>query len=83
MILYEEITPVVICSDFRNVLFVSMNFNHLKTKNFFIHKIRNLLFHAENKNIKISLFWMPGHKGIFGNEVADKLAELALTNGTA
>ena len=82
IILEEKISPAVIASDSRSVLSACLNFNHLETKNYFIYKIRNLLSYAEKINIKIGLYWIPGHKGIFGNEVADKLTNMALTSGT-
>ena len=82
IILQEKISPAVIASDSRSVLTACLNFNHLETKNYLIYKIRNLLSYAEKLNIKISLYWIPGHRGIFGNEVADKLAKMASTPGT-
>ena len=75
IILEEKISPAVIASDSSNVLTACLNFNHLETKNYLIYKIRNLLSYAEKLNIKVSLYWIPGHAGTFGNEVADKLAK--------
>ena len=78
----KYLQPLYQASDSRSVLKACLNFNHLETKNYLIYKIRNLLYYAEKLNIKISLYWISGHRGIFGNEVADKLAKMASTLGT-
>ena len=49
---------------------------------YLIFKIRNLLYIAHTNNLSIILVWIPGHKGIIGNEIADNLARLAVDDGS-
>ena len=82
IILEAKISPAVIASDSRSVLTACLTFNYFESKNYLKYKIRNLLSYAEKLDIKISLYWIPGHRGIFGHKVADKLAKMASTSGT-
>ena len=36
-----------------------------------------------NHNLQVVLKWIPGHKGVEGNEQADRLAKKAVTNGSS
>ncbi|KYN04511.1 hypothetical protein ALC62_04624, partial [Cyphomyrmex costatus] len=49
--------------------------------NYIIHKIKQTLLQLEHNNIDCSLFWIPSHKGILGNELADKAAKEACVDG--
>jgi len=64
-----------IFSDSSSVLKALKNFsNH--THNIHIEKILELHTKLHKKNLNISLFWIPSHCDIKGNEEADKLAKL-------
>ncbi|KYM94039.1 hypothetical protein ALC62_15350 [Cyphomyrmex costatus] len=49
--------------------------------NYIIHKIKQVLLQLEHNNIDCSLFWIPSHKGILGNELADRAAKEACADG--
>ena len=44
--------------------------------------IRNILTTLSNLHLTTRLVWIPGHRGILGNEIADSLARSAITEGT-
>ena len=44
--------------------------------------IRNILTKLSNLHLTTRLVWIPGHRGISGNEIADSLARSAITEGT-
>lgn len=46
-----------------------------------INRIRQKLAYADSENIDIKLYWIPAHKGIFGNENVDQLAKAAAKTG--
>jgi len=50
-------------------------------KNYLIHYIRNSWLRCIHNGTELYLFWIPSHKGIRGNEIADFLAKKATTQG--
>ena len=44
--------------------------------------ICNILTTLSNLHLTTRLVWIPGHRGISGNEIADSLARSAITEGT-
>lgn len=46
-----------------------------------IVEIRSLLIRCLMQGLAISFAWIPGHSGIYGNEKADRLANVAVTDG--
>lgn len=83
-ILDKKITKALIFSDSLSFL-QSVLSNPFDKNNFSFlsltvkHKIKL----CADLNISIVLAWIPGHRGIQGNESADQLAGLATTNGSA
>ncbi|XP_011687430.1 PREDICTED: uncharacterized protein LOC105449745 [Wasmannia auropunctata] len=67
--------------DSRSVL-TAIASSDYKQGNHIIHRIKQSLITAESEGRNITLCWIPSHKGIPGNERADRLAKLAATNGT-
>ncbi|CAF4784789.1 unnamed protein product [Pieris macdunnoughi] len=55
----------------------------LKNKLIFpiIIEIRSLLYECEQLGLSVSFGWIPGHSGIFGNDIADQLANEAVKDG--
>ncbi|KYN16341.1 Ribonuclease H1 [Trachymyrmex cornetzi] len=52
-----------------------------KDVNYLVFEIRDLLRKMVNNGFTINLVWVPGHKGIYGNERADELAREAALRG--
>ncbi|CAH2088263.1 unnamed protein product [Euphydryas editha] len=42
--------------------------------NYILYFIKQIIYQYHNKNIQIFFLWVPSHKGISGNEMADKTA---------
>ena len=66
----------------RSILQACQKYNFNPSTSYLIFKIRNLLYIAHTNNLSITLVWIPGHKGIIGNEIADNLARLAVNEGS-
>lgn len=81
-ILDEGIPSSVIFSDSKSILLACQTSKVSSITSYLILKIRNLLFEAANCNLSITLFWIPGYKGISGNERADALARFAPIQGS-
>ncbi|NEV49193.1 hypothetical protein EUZ93_01555 [Wolbachia pipientis] len=64
-------SEAVIFIDSKSVL-ESINSSRLINHNYIIHWIKRLLCAALVKGIRISLVWIPAHRGIPGNEIADR-----------
>jgi len=52
-----------------------------QNKNYLIHYIRKYWLNCIYSGIKLYIFWIPSHKGIRGNEIADSLAKKATLQG--
>ena len=72
-----------IFSDSLSALTMLKNPDFLGSRFDIIKEIFNAIEILKNKfEINVKLFWIPSHVGIPGNEEADKLANIALTNPT-
>lgn len=69
-----------IFSDSKSVL-EAIGSPRLLSSNYIIHRIKRLLFSSFNNGINVSLAWIPAHRGIPGNEIADKAAKEAALRG--
>ncbi|XP_018395313.1 PREDICTED: uncharacterized protein LOC108773860 [Cyphomyrmex costatus] len=73
-------SKIYIFSDSRSVL-QAISSHRLINGNYIIHKIKQVLLQLEHSNIDCFLFWIPSHKGILGNELADRAAKEACVDG--
>ncbi|XP_018407393.1 PREDICTED: uncharacterized protein LOC108783345, partial [Cyphomyrmex costatus] len=71
---------IYIFSDSRSVLQAISSYR-LINGNYIIQKIKQVLLQLEHNNIDCSLFWIPSHKGILGNELANRAAKEACIDG--
>ncbi|XP_018309354.1 RNA-directed DNA polymerase from mobile element jockey-like [Mycetomoellerius zeteki] len=69
-------TKAIIFSDSKSVL-ESINSCKLINNNYVIHWIKRLLRSSSLRGIEVSLVWIPAHRGIRGNEIADAAAKEA------
>ena len=58
----------------KSSLKVSQNFYNIKSKEAYLQFLSN------NNETQVHLFWVPSHKNIFGNELADNVAKQATEN---
>ena len=77
-ILDNNVRLTAIFSDSKSILQACQKNSYNSSKSYSIFKIRNLLYTAHTNNLSITLVWIPGHKGIIGNETADNLVRLAV-----
>ncbi|XP_071642940.1 uncharacterized protein [Temnothorax longispinosus] len=71
---------IVIFSDSKSVL-ENICSNDARQQNYIIPWIKEKIYQFSNKGIDLQLAWIPSHRGIAGNEVADKTAKLASRKG--
>ncbi|XP_011861042.1 PREDICTED: uncharacterized protein LOC105558127 [Vollenhovia emeryi] len=67
---------VVVLSDSRSVLDAVTSADPFP-KNYLISRIRELVLSAREAEINVTMVWIPSHRGIIGNEEADRLAAKA------
>lgn len=80
-IIQKNIRKSVIFSDSLSVISNIASKNPNSIKSYLIFLIRNRLYTIFKQNHIISLVWIPGHKGIVGNELADEAAKEAAIDG--
>lgn len=80
-ILTQNFQHSVIYSDSLSVLQSIVSVNPINIKNNLIFLIRNRLSTLSNLNKEVWLIWIPGYRGISGNERADEIAKEAAING--
>ena len=80
---HEANKKICIVSDSLSVIQAIQNIkNNFKT-HFIIGEIMNLIEKMAENGSEISFWWVPSHKGIKGNEIADKFAQQAINNPEA
>lgn len=70
---YSKYSKFVICSDSLSAI---LALNNIYSRNSLVIKIHDAL---QSMQIKVVFLWIPGHSGIRGNEIADKMAKEALS----
>lgn len=70
----------VIFSDSRSALEALQNSSKVQ-RNYIVYHIRKVYFDILNRGSTVTLFWIPAHSGIPGNESADHEAKLAALEG--
>lgn len=80
IIIEKDVNESVIFSDALSVVSSLGNPGRSKPKSYHRHilEIRQKLYICQKNNLKVKLFWIPSHKGIPGNEIADELATKSL-----
>jgi ribonuclease HI/exonuclease III len=71
---------VVILSDSKSVV-EALSKGGTKTRRGLQNKLLNLIDNLLRKNINLTIMWIPSHVGIRGNEIVDKAAKTAATEG--
>ena len=71
----------VIFSDSLSALTVINNYSN-NSLNFLVNLIVNLIYHSSHDGVDIVLQWIPSHRGIVGNNIADLIAKEACSYNT-
>lgn len=71
---------VLVCSDSSSVL-ASIRSFYSKSRQDILYEVLQSVTRIFNQGRQIQFVWVPGHVGIRGNELADKLAKTALSKG--
>ncbi|KYN21465.1 Gag-Pol polyprotein [Trachymyrmex cornetzi] len=79
-ILDSDTPKAVIFTDSKSVL-EAIASSRLNNGNYLIYAIKNQIYHISNANLHVKLAWIPSHRGIEGNEIADELAKLGAKQG--
>lgn len=72
-----QISKVIICSDSSSTL-LSLQSLTSNSRQDLINEIHEALFRLNHMGILVAFMWVPAHRGVKGNEAADKLAKQAL-----
>ena len=80
LIVTMKIKSSLIFSDSQAVI-LSLGAPSLKSSNYLILEIKKYLWLATQAQLRIRIEWIPGHKGIHGNSMADTLANEARSTG--
>ena len=75
----EDVKPeqVLLCSDSAAAL-VALREGKSKARPELIQEILMVLFRLRKEGCEVKFYWVPGHAGIEGNEIADSLAKGSL-----
>lgn len=65
---------ILILTDSLSVIQAIQNLKFNYKTNYLLYAIKSLIISLEDSDTHISLMWIPSHKGITGNEIADKVA---------
>ncbi|XP_077278667.1 uncharacterized protein LOC143906439 [Temnothorax americanus] len=76
----ENFSKVIIFSDSKSVL-ENVCSSAAKQQNYIIPRIREKIHQFSSRGVNLYLAWIPSHRGITGNEQADKIAKEAAKRG--
>ncbi|KYN22473.1 hypothetical protein ALC57_05124, partial [Trachymyrmex cornetzi] len=71
---------ITIFSDSKSAIEAICNCKHYQ-RNYIIYLIKQAVLSMAKAQISVTLYWVPSHEGIPGNETADCIAKNAATNG--
>ncbi|XP_018404625.1 PREDICTED: RNA-directed DNA polymerase from mobile element jockey-like [Cyphomyrmex costatus] len=73
---------ITVFSDSKSAIEAICDDKHYQ-RNYIIYRVKQTILRAAKVQISVTLFWVPSHKGIPGNETADSIAKNAATNGVS